>query len=185
MCKFTYSTRISKHIQRTGPCLQRASRAEGRSDRWKVSIEERWRNFAHQFNTTSKHPSKLTKAWLLQKKMKVLKWPSQKPRRESKCTSVRWSEEAVHRWCSGKLTVLECFCKEEWTDIAKSRCAMLTDSYPKWQSAWKKSKGALIMYQWRGLHMYAKKKKKFIIFIFPPKKNCFWNWIFRIIDEKK
>uniref|UniRef100_A0AAY5K7S5 Tc1-like transposase DDE domain-containing protein n=1 Tax=Esox lucius TaxID=8010 RepID=A0AAY5K7S5_ESOLU len=48
-------------------------------------------------------------------------------------------KRAVHR-CPRNLTDLERFCKEEWANIATSRCAMLIDSYLKRLSAVKNQK---------------------------------------------
>ncbi len=55
-------------------------------------------------------------------------------------------KKTVHRRCPRNLTDLEHFCKEEWANIAKSRCAMLIDSYPKRLSGVIKSKGASTKY---------------------------------------
>uniref|UniRef100_A0AAR2K5L3 Tc1-like transposase DDE domain-containing protein n=1 Tax=Pygocentrus nattereri TaxID=42514 RepID=A0AAR2K5L3_PYGNA len=55
-------------------------------------------------------------------------------------------KRAVHRRCPRNLSDLERFCKEEWANIATSRCATLIGSYPKRPSAVIKAKGAATKY---------------------------------------
>uniref|UniRef100_A0AAY5JZS0 Tc1-like transposase DDE domain-containing protein n=1 Tax=Esox lucius TaxID=8010 RepID=A0AAY5JZS0_ESOLU len=86
------------------------------------------RKFTFQHDNNTKHTSKYTKAWLHQKKINVLEWPSQCPDRNP--TELLWGDlkRAVHRRCPCNLTSLERFCKEQWANIAMSRCAMIIDS---------------------------------------------------------
>uniref|UniRef100_A0AAY5JWH2 Tc1-like transposase DDE domain-containing protein n=1 Tax=Esox lucius TaxID=8010 RepID=A0AAY5JWH2_ESOLU len=102
--------------------------------------------FTFQHDNDPKHRSKSTKAWLHQKKINILVWPSQSP--DLNPTEHLWVDlkRAVHRRCPRNLTDLESFCKEEWANIATSRCAMLIDSYPKRLSAVIKPKGASTKY---------------------------------------
>uniref|UniRef100_A0A8C5MNF9 Tc1-like transposase DDE domain-containing protein n=1 Tax=Leptobrachium leishanense TaxID=445787 RepID=A0A8C5MNF9_9ANUR len=88
-------------------------------------------NFIFQHDNDPKHTSKSTKEWLHHEIIKVLKRPSQSLDRNP--IENLWGDlkRAVHSRCPHNLTDLECFCKEEWPNIAKSRCAMLIDSYPK------------------------------------------------------
>uniref|UniRef100_A0A803K587 Tc1-like transposase DDE domain-containing protein n=1 Tax=Xenopus tropicalis TaxID=8364 RepID=A0A803K587_XENTR len=87
------------------------------------------RNFIFQNDNDPKHTSKSTKEWLHQ--IKVLEWPNQSPDLNPLENLRGDLKRAVHRRCPSNLTDLECFCKEEWANLAKSKCAMLIDSYPK------------------------------------------------------
>ena len=104
------------------------------------------RNFIFQHDNDPKHTYKSTKEWLHQKKINVLEWPSQSP--DLNLTEYLWSDlkRPVHGRHPCNLTDLECFCKEEWANLAKSRFVILIDSYPKRLSAVIKSKGTLTKY---------------------------------------
>uniref|UniRef100_A0AAY5K1G9 Tc1-like transposase DDE domain-containing protein n=1 Tax=Esox lucius TaxID=8010 RepID=A0AAY5K1G9_ESOLU len=98
------------------------------------------RKFTFQHDNNLKHTSKSTK------EINVLEWPSQS--QDLIPIEHLWDDlkRAVHWRCPRNLTDLERFCKEEWANIATSRCAMPIDSYPKRMSAVIKSKGVSTKY---------------------------------------
>nr|ACO14502.1 Transposable element Tcb1 transposase [Esox lucius] len=111
-----------------------------------ASIRKLKMKFTFQHNNDPKHTSKSTNVWLHQKKINVLEVPSQSPDLNPIERLRGDLKRAVQRRCPNNLTDLEHFCKEEWANIATSRCAMLIDSYPKRLSAVIKSKGASTKY---------------------------------------
>uniref|UniRef100_A0AAR2L4R7 Tc1-like transposase DDE domain-containing protein n=1 Tax=Pygocentrus nattereri TaxID=42514 RepID=A0AAR2L4R7_PYGNA len=113
------------------------------------------RNFIFQHDNDPKHTSKSTKECLHRNKIKTLEWPSQSP--DLNPIEHLWGDlkRAVHRRCPRNLSDLEGFCKEEWANIATSRCATLIGSYPKRLSAVIKAKGAATKYLFKGVHIYA------------------------------
>lgn len=80
------------------------------------------RSFIFQHDHDPKHTSKPTKERLHLKEMKVLEAPNQRP--DLNVMEHLWADlqRAVHRRCTN-LTDLERFGKEEWANIATSRCA--------------------------------------------------------------
>ena len=73
--------------------------------------------------------------------MNVLAWPSQSP-----VLNPIDLKTAVHKWSTSNLTELEQFCKEEWSNIATSRCAKLVETYPNRLKAVIKAKGGSTKY---------------------------------------
>uniref|UniRef100_A0AAY5L2M0 Tc1-like transposase DDE domain-containing protein n=1 Tax=Esox lucius TaxID=8010 RepID=A0AAY5L2M0_ESOLU len=111
-----------------------------------ASVRKLKMKFTFQHDNDPKHTSNSTKAWLHQKMINILEWPSQSP--DLNPIEHLWGDlkRAVHRRCPRNLTDLDCFCKEEWANNTMSRCAMLIDSYPKRLSAVIKSKGSSTKY---------------------------------------
>lgn len=72
--------------------------------------------------------AKWNQMWLPQEKNKVQERPSQSLSR------IVWHstpQTCVRRRSPHSLTDLEHFCRDEWADFTKSRCAILIHSYPK------------------------------------------------------
>ena len=104
------------------------------------------RRFTFQHDNDPKHTAKLTTQWLKEKKVNVLAWPSQSP--DLNPIENLWNDlkTAVHKWSPSNLTELEQFCKEEWSNIATSRCAKLVETYPNRLKAVIKAKGGSTKY---------------------------------------
>ena len=90
--------------------------------------------------------AKLSTQWLKEKKVNVLAWPDQSP--DLNLTENPWNDlkTAVHEWSPSNLTELEQFCKEEWTNITKSRCAKSVERHPSRLKAVIKAKGGSTKY---------------------------------------
>uniref|UniRef100_A0A8D0AMX6 Tc1-like transposase DDE domain-containing protein n=1 Tax=Sander lucioperca TaxID=283035 RepID=A0A8D0AMX6_SANLU len=104
------------------------------------------RRFAFQHDNDPKHTAKLTTQWLKEKKVNVLAWPSQSP--DLNPIENLWNalKTAVHIRSPSNLTELEQFCKEEWSNIATSRCAKLVETYPNRLKTVIKAKGGSTKY---------------------------------------
>ena len=112
------------------------------SDR-KLSMGRRF-NFQH--DNDPKHTATMSTQWLKEKKVNVLSRPSQSP--DLNPIENLWNElkTAVHKWSPTNLNELEQFCKEEWENIAKSRCAKLVETNPNRLKAEIKAKGGSTKY---------------------------------------
>ena len=112
------------------------------------------RRFTFQHDNDPKHTAKLSTQWLKEKKMNVLAWPSQSP--DLNPTENLWNDlkTAVHKRSSSNWTELEQFCKEEWANIAKSRCAKLVETYPNRLNAVIKAEGGLTKYWHKGVILF-------------------------------
>ena len=119
-------------------------------------------------NNDPKHTGKLTTQWLNEKKVNVLAWPSQSP--DLNPTENLWndSKTAVHKCSPSNLTELEQFCKEEWANIAKSRCAKLVETNPNRLKAVIKAKGGSTKYWHKG------------VILFPTQWFCFWFSVWHV-----
>lgn len=78
---------------------------------------------------TQSTQSKKVVEWLRNnfKKVNVLEFPQSAPRPKSNPNSFAWLEDCCH--FPRNLTELEQFCREEWSNIAKTRCAKF-ETYP-------------------------------------------------------
>lgn len=88
------------------------------------------RRFTLQHDNDPKHTAKMTTQWSKEKKVNVRAWPSQS--QDLNPIENLWNDlkTAVQKWWPSNLTELEQFCKEQWANIAKSRCAKLVETYP-------------------------------------------------------
>ncbi|KAG2466400.1 TCB1 transposase, partial [Polypterus senegalus] len=93
-----------------------------------------------------KRTAKISKEWLQDNSENVLEWPSQSPDLNQIEHLWRDLKMAVHRYFPSSLMELERCCKEEWTGLAKDRCAKLVASYSKRLEAVIAAKGAPTTY---------------------------------------
>lgn len=133
------------------------------------------RRFTFQHDNDPKHTAKLTTQWLKEKKVNVLAWPSQSP--DLNPIENLWNDlkTSVHKRSPSNLTELEQFCKEEWSNIATSRCAKLVETYPNRLKAVIKAKGGSTKYWNKGVILFPTQWSWFFYFFL----TC-WCYIFRL-----
>ena len=102
--------------------------------------------FMFQQDNNRKHPAKATMEWRQNKNVKVLVWSSESP--DLNPIESLWKDLkiAVHRHSPSNMAELEQICKEEWEKIPKSRCAKLTQTYPRRREAVIAAKGSSAKY---------------------------------------
>ena len=95
-----------------------------------LDLSPGWR-FIYQQDNYPKHTAKITKEWLRDNPVNVLKWPSQSPDLNTIEDLRRDLKMAVHWRSSSNLMELERSCKEEWEKLTKNGCAKIVESFSK------------------------------------------------------
>ena len=103
------------------------------------------RSWVIQQDTDPKHTSKSASEWL-NKKFKVLEWPSQSP--DLNPIEMLWQDlkQAVHARKPKNVTELKQFCMEEWAKIPPRCCERLINNYRKSLVAVIAAKGGVTSY---------------------------------------
>ena len=104
------------------------------------------RKWVFQMGNDPKHTSKVVAKWLKDKKVKVLKRPSQSP--DHNPIENVWAElkRRVRARRPTNLTQLHQLCQEEWAKIHPTYCGKLVESYPKCLTQVKQFKGNATKY---------------------------------------
>jgi hypothetical protein len=106
---------------------------------WKLKLGRKW---VFQMYNDPKHTSKVVAKWLMDNKVKVLVWPSQRPDLDS--TYILKKRVRARR--PTNLTQLHQLCQEEYGKIHPTYCGKLVEGYLKCLTQAKQFKSSATKY---------------------------------------